>query len=169
MTRIRTTILSVERYGTSVNGNPSYTLECPEGARYITATDAGIGYAATNFSPPHGVYGTPVVLTLTRAGRVTNIEHDVTGDLSTTARRGFMITVKDHPAIDGPPALFIDGPGGKRAWKDEHRLLAAQAFTTTRGQVRRVLQREYSDEHGRQRVSSWWYGPTSATDLLTSL
>ena len=56
-------ITEVSRMGTSPNGNPTYKIITATGETFRTATDAQIGYAATNFTPDYGK-SRPVTLTL---------------------------------------------------------------------------------------------------------
>jgi hypothetical protein len=75
---VRGNVISVDRIGTSVNGNPTYviTIDGPDAGGYRTSSDAGCAYAATNYRPSWRRRTVPVVLTLTEAGRVIGIDGD---------------------------------------------------------------------------------------------
>lgn len=69
-------VLRIDRAGTSHYGNPSYRITLTNGDSYVTQANAGCGYSAANFRP-HS-YKRPTVtvtLTLSRAGRITDIRH----------------------------------------------------------------------------------------------
>ena len=68
-------VKSVEHVATSRNGNPTYRVTLTNGWSYLTATDAQVGYAATNYRP-HSLHTpvSPVVLTLNERGRIVNME-----------------------------------------------------------------------------------------------
>lgn len=72
-TTVDAVIVDVQHAGTSHYGNPTYALHLDDGTVVKTQTDSGVGYEATNHRPRSGQPGTPVRLTLTRAGRVTGI------------------------------------------------------------------------------------------------
>jgi hypothetical protein len=61
---IKTSILAVNYWTRSVNGNPQYKLDTTDG-NFGTEVDAQIGYAATNFTPREGE-SRPVTLTMLR-------------------------------------------------------------------------------------------------------
>lgn len=65
------TIAKVERQGTSVNGNPTYTIYFEDHEPARTQTDASLGYEISN---PEW-QGARVKVTATKAGRVWNVEH----------------------------------------------------------------------------------------------
>lgn len=55
-------------------GNPTYQVTLTNGLNYLTETNGGIGYAVNNYSPHSTRNPYPaVILTLTRAGRITDI------------------------------------------------------------------------------------------------
>lgn len=66
-------VAQVDHVGTSVNGNPTYRIRLADGTSYLTGTDAGVGYAATNYRPRRGI-PSPVVLTLDGRGRVVGMK-----------------------------------------------------------------------------------------------
>lgn len=69
-------VLRVDHAFTSSYGNPSYRITLVNGDAYVTQANAGIGYAARNFTP-HSTRRpiVTVTLTLSRAGRVVDIRH----------------------------------------------------------------------------------------------
>lgn len=67
-------ITGVEHAGTSGSNNPTYRVTFLGGESALTETDAVVGYAATNFAPRHGKPDVAVIVTFTRAGRITAIE-----------------------------------------------------------------------------------------------
>lgn len=72
--KVHGNVVSVDRAGTSRNGNPAYDITMEGGAIYRTATDASVGYSATNYRP-HSLRQpvSSVVLTLDKNGRVIDI------------------------------------------------------------------------------------------------
>lgn len=79
MSRIRNAqvihlITGVDHAGSSGSNNPTYRMFFEGGASALTETDSQVGYAATNFRPRIGEPVRPVVVTLTRAGRITHVE-----------------------------------------------------------------------------------------------
>jgi hypothetical protein len=63
-------VAQVDHVATSRSGNPTYRVRLTDGRSYLTATDASVGYGATNYRP-HSLRApvSPVVLTLER-GRI---------------------------------------------------------------------------------------------------
>lgn len=68
-------IVSVERAGTSPMGNPTWRINLEDGRSFLTQVNGSVGYSATNFRPPYGHGPLPVILTLTKAGRVQDITY----------------------------------------------------------------------------------------------
>ena len=68
---IQGNVASVDHAATSRNGNPTYRVTLTDGRSYLTATDASVGYSATNYRP-HSLRlpVSPVVLELDGRGRV---------------------------------------------------------------------------------------------------
>lgn len=61
----------VERLPASRLGNPRFRLTLDERETFLTQTDGAVGYAVDNFR-----VGRKVVLTLTRAGRVSDMTYE---------------------------------------------------------------------------------------------
>src|SRR5665648_1201426 len=70
-TNITGSVASVDHAATSRNGNPTDRVTLTDGRSYLTATDASVGYSATNYRP-HSLRlpVSPVVLALARRGRI---------------------------------------------------------------------------------------------------
>lgn len=64
------TIHTLTRLNNSVNGNPRYRVTFTDGSAHDTSADAGFCYGLTN--PEYR--NVEVIVTLTRAGRIANIE-----------------------------------------------------------------------------------------------
>jgi hypothetical protein len=62
---IKTSILKVNYWTHSVNGNPQFKIDTTDGT-FGTEVDAQIGYAATNFEPRSTEEPRPVTLTMVR-------------------------------------------------------------------------------------------------------
>jgi hypothetical protein len=76
MTRtVEGNVVSVDRVGTSRDGNPTYDITMEGGAIYRTSVDASVGYAAPNYRP-HRIHCpvSTVVLTLNKNGRVIDMK-----------------------------------------------------------------------------------------------
>lgn len=71
--KVTTELVSATRIGATYYGNPMWMLHTTDGD-YRVSNDASISYGVSNFLPRHREPATPVTLTLTRAGRVSNIE-----------------------------------------------------------------------------------------------
>ena len=71
--KVSTELVSATRIGATYYGNPMWMLHTTDGD-YRVSNDSGISYGVANFLPRRGEPAAPVTLTLTRAGRVTNIE-----------------------------------------------------------------------------------------------
>lgn len=70
---VSTVFRGATRKGSSTNGNPTWILHTDAGD-YRTQTDASIGYSVSNYTGgPGSMIGKAVDLTLTRAGRVTDL------------------------------------------------------------------------------------------------
>jgi hypothetical protein len=67
-------VAQVDHVATSGSGNPTYRVRLVDGRSFLTKTDGGIGYSATNYRP-HSLNRpvSPVVLTL-RRGRIIDIK-----------------------------------------------------------------------------------------------
>jgi len=72
--KLETDLYYAERLPSSRNGNPRFRLATADGP-FVTQSDASCSYEVTNYTNgiPHGG-SLRVVLSLTRAGRVWNIE-----------------------------------------------------------------------------------------------
>lgn len=68
------TLTGTHRRNSSANGNPNFDIILDGAEIYRTSNDASVGYEVTNFR-----IGSTVRLTLTKAGRVTNMNY-VGGD-----------------------------------------------------------------------------------------
>lgn len=74
MTSIETDLYYAERLNLSTNGNPRFRLATADGP-YVTQSDASCSYDVENITRPIPHGGSQrVVLSLTKAGRVWNIE-----------------------------------------------------------------------------------------------
>lgn len=69
-TRQTLTIASMERLKLSTNGNPRFRVFFTNGLVAQTQTDGSIGYGIENSE----YRDVPVVVTFTRAGRITDVE-----------------------------------------------------------------------------------------------
>jgi hypothetical protein len=79
MTARRTTtetvvLASIDHAATSHNGNPTYRLTCDDGRTYLTETDGGVGYEATNYRSGYRRHDPRIVLTIGARGRVVGME-----------------------------------------------------------------------------------------------
>jgi len=80
---ITTIFRGAEYVRTSRNGNPTFRVVTDDGT-YLTETDGSIGYSIGNYTNSRiGLIGKPVVLTLTRNGRVTHMTGTDTNNNST--------------------------------------------------------------------------------------
>lgn len=70
---IPTNLTSATRLGSTVNGNPMWMLHTSQGD-FRLSNDSAASYGVNNLIPRHGDESTPVILHLTRAGRVSRIE-----------------------------------------------------------------------------------------------
>ena len=70
------TILHIARANSSVNGNPAFFVRFEDGMRLRTQTDSGVSYEIENYSPAR--HPEPVIVTLSRAGRIIAIRSAVT-------------------------------------------------------------------------------------------
>jgi hypothetical protein len=100
-------IRSVDRKSTSRMGNPTYKITMEDGIEYVTQTNGAVGYGATNYRPRHGQAPRLVILSLTPAGRVWNIE-----DAASTIGNEIVAIVRDDE--DGITRVRHLNPGSNR-------------------------------------------------------
>lgn len=69
--QIEAVISSTERMASSPNGNPRWRLFLKDGGTLTTQVDANVSYGINN----PGMIGEPVIITMTKAGRVWAVEN----------------------------------------------------------------------------------------------
>jgi hypothetical protein len=105
-------ITGVEHAGTSGNNNPTYRVTFLGGESALTETDAMVGYAATNFARAQVEPDVAVIVTFTRAGRITAIERPDDQDyyLTMVGR-----TISPTLVAPAPTSRVRHGHGGNHA------------------------------------------------------
>lgn len=121
----------VEHAATSRNGNPTYRLKLDDGRTFLTVTDGGIGYAATNYRPRRHLGPADVVrLYVDGRGRVWDIRR------APGVRRAH----EGPGAIFGhlPPSTLIVETHADPGWRTETRRAAAEVAGCKPGQLKRI-------------------------------
>lgn len=64
----------VTRLNNSVNGNPRFKVHFDDGSSAITQSDASVNYDVENLAHCRNGHGYDVLVTFSRAGRITDME-----------------------------------------------------------------------------------------------